>query len=89
MCVHNWERSGADHPDVGVAGSLHPQSQREAGVLRQHSRTVAAATMAAEEARRAEPAASPVTTPNIPAVPTVLPQVDGALEAMLSWKSGK
>ena len=27
----------------------------------------------------------PVTTPNIPAVPTVLPQVDGALEAMLSW----
>ena len=35
---------------MGVEGSLHP-SRRETGVLRQHSRTVAAAATAAEEAR--------------------------------------
>lgn len=60
---------------MGVAGSLHP-SRRETGVLRQHSRTVAAATMAAEEARRKkEPAAHAPASPSIiPAVPTSPPQ---------------
>ncbi len=36
---------------MGVAGSLN-SGRRETGVLRQHSRTVAAAAMAAEEKAR-------------------------------------
>ena len=42
----------AERPETGVAGSLNPGSRRETGVLRQHSRTVAAAAMAAEEKAR-------------------------------------
>ena len=64
----------AERPGMGVAGSLNTGSRRETGVLRQHSRTVAAAAMAAEEKARSDARQSrhtvvttyPWTTPGWP-----------------------